>query len=965
MNNFDKEKVTAGFRLLKKEKINDIDSVCHVFLHEKSGAKLFYAQNKDINKVFFISLKTPPSNDCGCAHIMEHSVLCGSEKYPVKDPFNELEKGSLNTYLNALTYADKTMYPIASCNEKDFENLFKVYADAVFKPNVLKEKKIFMQEGWHYELESPESELKLNGVVYNEMKGALSQPERVLENLNSRSLFGKTVYGFESGGEPDAIPELTFKDFCDFYNQYYYPSNSFIYLYGDMDAEKYMKYLSENYLNNYENDKEKVRIPVITKSFQKYAESSYSIGEGTKRENDSYFSLNFATGLSTDIFMQFALEVLSYVLFETNGSPVKHKLIESGLCEDLEGWFDNSAYQMTLNIVGKNCRYEDRDKFKTLVIDTLRNVSENGIDKKLITSAINYIEFVLREADFGYKPKGLAYGMRMMYGWLNGADAIESIKMYCHFDKMRKEAENGLFERLIKEYILENEHSSFTVIKAEEGLQAKNDSKTAEKLREIKSKMNDTEIKQIIKEAKELKEYQSAPEKKEDLKKVPCLTLNEVDKKIKKLNTEKTKNGILTVHESNGIFYVKIMFSLDTLPKELISAASLLAECIGSLDTEKYGYADIPGEIAMYTGGIYAKCEVYERDGEIMPVLSVYGKALERNAGKLFELMDETVLKMNFNAADSLKKIIKELKIRIERTINENGHIAAVFRALSFCKKEYAYREYLRGITFSDFISKAEKDTKTLEMIKKAAELIFSSDNVVSSVLCEESFKDNLNDMVSKFYEKMPVNKDKKLYPFDFEPASKSEGIITSSKVVYNAKAADFKKLGFKYSGKMNVLKNIINTEYLWNEVRVKGGAYGCGCVFSRNGNLYFYSYRDPKVKSTFDIYNNTAEFIEKTDFSKDEIEKYTLGAVNEIDRPKSSTEILEMSTICFMNDITDEMLQKSRDEMLSVNLDDIHSFSRLLKTAMSKKNIVTIGNEGKINENKDLFDTVRNLNVR
>lgn len=965
MNKFEKGKATAGFRLLKKEKINDIDSMCYIFEHEKSGAKLFYAQNEDVNKVFFISFKTPPSNDCGSAHIMEHSVLCGSEKYPVKDPFNELEKGSLNTYLNALTYADKTMYPIASCNEKDFENLFKVYADAVFMPNVLKEKKIFMQEGWHYELENPEGELKLNGVVYNEMKGALSQPESVLENLNSRSLFGKTVYGFESGGDPEAIPELTFEDFCNFYNKYYYPSNSFIYLYGDMDAEKYMRYLSENYLNKFENNWEAVRIPIITESAQKYAEGTYSIGEGMKKVNDSYFSLNYGVGLSTDIFMQFAMEVLCYVLFSTNGSPVKHRLIESGLCEDLEGWYDNSTYQMTLNVVGKNCRYEDKDKFKALVIDTLRDVSEKGIDKKLITSAVNYLEFIIREADFGYKPKGLAYGMRMMYGWLNGADAAESMKMYCHFDRIRSEAENGLFEKLIKEYILENEHSSFVIINAEEGLQSKNDRKTAEKLQKIKSNMSEAQINQVIKEAKELKEYQASPEKEEDLKKVPCLTLDEVDKKIKIIKTEKTENGIVTVHESNGIFYVKMMFSLDTLPKELISAASLLAECIGSIDTKKYGYADLPSEIAMYTGGIYSKCEVYERDGEIMPVLSVFGKALERNADKLFEIMNEAVLNIKFDAADSLKKIIKELKIRTERNINENGHIAAVFRALSFCKKEYAYREYLKGIAFSDYISEADKDiTKTAEMIKKAAGLIFTADNAVSSVLCGESFKNELNNMVSKFYEKMPVNKDKKLYSFDFEPNPHSEGIITSSKVVYNAKAADFIKLGFEYSGKMNVFKNIINTEYLWNELRVKGGAYGCGCVFSRNGNLYFYSYRDPNIESTFETYNNTADFIEKMDFSKDEIEKYTLGAVNEIDRPKSCTDILETSTIRFMNGITDEMLQKSRDEMLSVNIEDIHGFGQLLKKAVSEKNMVTIGNESKI-KNANIYDTVRNLNAR
>jgi len=964
MNDFDLGKITAGFRLIKKEKIDDIASVGHMFVHEKSGARLFYAKNEDVNKVFFISFKTPPENDCGLAHIMEHSVLCGSDRYPCRDPFNELEKGSLNTYLNALTYSDKTVYPIGSCNEKDFENLFKVYADAVFAPKAIKEKKIFMQEGWHYELENEKSELKINGVVYNEMKGALSEPETMLENINKRSLFGKTVYGFESGGEPEAIPLLTYKNFCDFYHKYYYPSNSYIYLYGDMDAEKYMRFISENYLDKFEKKDDVVTIPIIKESFQKYAQGEYSVSEKKTNENDCYFSLNFAVELSTDVFSQYSMEVLSYVLFDSNGSPFKHRLIESGLCDDIEGWFDCSTLQMTLSIVGKNCRYENRDKFKTLVLETLKEISEKGIDKKLILSALNYIEFMVREADYGYKPKGLAYGMKMMYGWLHGADPFESIRIYGYFDKMRSEAENGLFEKLVKNNILENEHCSFTVIKSREGLQAENDVKTAAELEKTKAKMSAEEIRSIIDENKDLVRYQTEPESEEAIKTVPCLSVSEIDKNIQTFKTEKTENGALTLRQSNGIVYVQIMFPLDFVPKKLIAAASLLAHCVGVLDSEKYSFQELPSNINMYTGGISARCEVYEHDG-LKPVLNLYAKALERNAGKLFELLKE-VTKMDFTAMSSLKKIISELKIRTKRSIDENGHAAAILRAMSFCKSEYSYREYLRGMEFYDFLKNADKDLeKTAGLLKQVSELVFLSAKVKYFALCTEGYEKELLSRITDFTGSFKKAENIKCEKFDFIPRAYAEAIKTGSKVVYNAKAADFSGFGYSYSGKLNVLKNIINTEYLWNVIRVKGGAYGCGCVFARNGSMYFYSYRDPNCASTFDAFDNASEFLKNISLSEESLEKYILGAINEQDRPKSCSDIVEKTALCFMNGITEEMQQKSRDELLSTKSGDIRGFCAFLKETAASKAAVTVGNESIINKNKDFYEIIKEFDVR
>ena len=958
---FKKDETYFGFKLIKTENVDDINSLCHVFIHEKSGAKLFYAKNDDKNKVFFISFKTPPENDCGTAHIMEHSVLCGSEKYPLKDPFNELEKGSLNTYLNALTYSDKTMYPVASVNDKDFDNLVKVYADAVFKPNVLNEEKIFKQEGWHYELESENDDIKYNGVVFNEMKGALSQPERVLENCASRSLFGFTPYGYESGGDPDKITDLTYQGFKDFYNKYYYPSNSFIYLYGDMDIEKYLKFLDEEYLCNYKKSEQKIIINEVNKPYKEYDEALYSVVERDKDLKDSYFSLNFCTGKSTDILLQFGMEILSYILFETNGSPVKKAAVESGLCGDLEGWFDNSTYQMTLNIVGKKCRYEDRFKFKDLVTEKLKELAQNGIDKNLAVSAINYIEFLLREADFGYKPKGLAYGMRMMYGYLHGKDPIESIKMWKYFDEIRNNVNNGFFENLINEYLINNEHSSYTVIKAQEGLQSKLDNEVKEKLKKYKESLSSDEINKIIKDTKELKEYQDEEESEENLKKIPFISVSEIEKKAETLDSIENENEISVFSDTNSIDYVKLMFDLKSLPQDMIPYAGLLAKVLCKIDTQKYSYESLPAEMDMNTGGIYACVDVYENENGLRPVLSVNGKALERNRLKLYDLLEEIVLNSNFDKLDSLKKIIHELVMRNETVISENGHSYSALRALSYIRPASYYKELVKGIAFNDFVINAEKNIElTAQKLAQAAKAIFVKDNFILCGLYDKKQNGENNNLYLRFKELLPKGNGEK-FEFSFEPKFIKEAVTNSSKIVYNSKGADFISLGYKYNGAMNVVRNIVNTEYLWNQVRVKSGAYGAGCAMLRNGSIYAYSYRDPNTVKTFEAYDMIGKFLREV-CENINVDKFILGAINDIDRPKSSSDKIETAALRYMQNISQEMIQKSRDEILSAGKKDILLCADIFDEAMGKAASVTIGSESIIKNNSKYYDIIRNL---
>lgn len=808
MEKFDLNNLYSGFKLLKKEYVEDIYSTCWVFEHIKSGARLVYADSSDDNRVFFIAFKTPPADSCGTAHIMEHSVLCGSEKYKAKDPFNELAKGSLNTYLNALTYSDKTMYPVASRNERDFENLMSVYLDAVFAPEVLKEKKIFMQEGWHYELDSPEDSLKYKGVVYNEMKGAFSSPDRVLNALINKSLFGNTVYGFESGGEPECIPELTYENFKAFYDKYYHPSNSYIYFYGNTDIKKHMEMLDKEYLSKFDKKHIASDIAEVSAPFSKYECGKYSVSAGEKKENDTMFALNYVTGKSTDLLHSLSMDILTYILFDTNASPVKKALIESGMCEEAEGWHDNSTYQCVLSIIAKNCKTEDKDRFLSVVKESLENAAQEGLDKNLVLSALNYWEFMLREADYGYRPKGLAYGMSMMKGYLHGQDPVECLKIWKFFDVMRDGIDKGYFENIIKTSILNNDFSSFVVVEAEEGMQAENDRKNAQKLQKIKESLSESEIDAIIKETKELKEYQSTPDSEETINQIPLLSADEIDR-TKEYDKIEEKDGMLVLNaDTNGIVYLKAVFKADGLSKEELCYVGLLKSVIGKLDTQSFDYSSLPSEINMYTGGIDAECISFADDKKhFIPALAVNGKALERNCQKLFELMKEVSLAMRFDAKESMLKIIKETKGYLERKFDDGGHSAASIRALSCCKNSAAFMDMTSGIAFYDFILWAEENIETVcENIAKTAQKIFTKENLIFAAECESTAENEIVHKAADFKAAL-ISCPKEQSDINLRKTVKTEAITTSSKVVYNSIAADFKKLGFEYDGRMRVIK--------------------------------------------------------------------------------------------------------------------------------------------------------------
>ncbi len=969
MLNLKKGKQYHGFRLERIEEIQDISSVGYLFSHIKSGAKLCYIKNEDPNKVFFAAFKTPPHDDCGTAHILEHSVLCGSRKYQAKDPFNELAKGSLNTYLNALTYSDKTMYPVASLNDRDFENLEDVYLDAVFHPLIYDRKEIFMQEGWHLELEDKDSPLRINGVVYNEMKGALSDPERLLNSCIEKSLFPNSVYRYESGGDPRTIPTLSYEAFLDFHRQLYHPSNCYLYYYGNMDIEGHLKHLDDEYLSASDvvmmgdktliDEEKPFSAPV-------YAEETYPAVQGDSKEEDCYFAYNTVVGRSTDTLLNLSFDLLSYMLLESNASPLKKALVDSGISDEAEGWFDSSTLQTAFSIVAKRCDYANKDRFKKVVFDTLERIAENGLDAELVDSSLNIWEFLLREEDYGYRPKGLVYGMRMMKSWLHGADPFPSFRHFEHFRKIRELSKKGYFEELIRKCILENPHASLTVIIPDESRQRREEDEFIQRLEDRKREMNREEIERIIEQTKNLKEYQSRIDPPEILEQIPLLKTEEIDAKpgfdAGRLIDVKGAKLLYTPLKSNQITYLHLLFDTSGVPQELLCYLGLLEEVLGRIDTKYDTYESLANRINRITGGIDTDVSIaHHRQGNYRADFIVSTKTMDKNVTEAFCLLREIILESDLRKKESLMKIVRETKSRMEGNMTYNPRAAGMKRCMSYLSDGPRIKEITSGITFYRFLKKLNENLEEkIEVIaanlQRTVDAVFKRENFFMAVAGEESSLgaavregETLASMLPNGPKALPQR-----YSFDF--SIHQEGFTSASKVQYNVAAASFKKLGYEYSGSMQVLKTIVNLEYLWNKVRVELGAYGCSLNMQRNGNLILHSYRDPNLEKTLDAYRKIGDFLRSLSLSEREMDKYIIGAINTMDRPRTNGEKADEAVLRYLCGTDPKFLQEERDALLNVTLDGVRAYAELFDRAAEEGNICVVGNEETVRKNKGLF---------
>ena len=964
MTEFKLHEIYYGFSLQKIEEISEIHSTAYLFSHEQSGARLLYLKNSDNNKVFNVAFKTPPSDDCGTPHILEHSVLCGSRKYEAKDPFNELAKGSLNTFLNAMTYADKTMYPVASCNEKDFHNLMDVYLDAVFYPKIYEKKEIFLQEGWRYLLK--EDSMDITGVVYNEMKGALADPESQLSGVISRAVFGDTTYGFESGGNPKAIPDLTYENFLSFHQKYYHPSNAYFFLYGDMEPLACLDHINEEYLSQFfkRND-----LPVIneTECIKKgeLIKDTYAVSEEGE-DNGTFLAYVLKTGKCTDPAHIMALQILSYILLESNASPLKNALIDAEICEETEGWFDSSTYEMVFSIVAKNADAEKINAFVNIIEEECRRLVKEGLPSDLLQSALRKYDFLLREEDYGSTPKGLIYCTRLMKRWLHDEDPCHSLRMIETFEKLKIESNKGYFETLLNDIFVENQDKLTVIFTPEKGKNKKEEKDFQAKMTYLYQNMSETDLDIIKKETEKLEVFQQHIDTPEILAQIPQLEINEIDRlpKLTRYTAIELPNGRPLLHvpmESKGILYAKLHFDTSCVPQDLLPYAGLLTELLGKLDTDKYSYQELPTVKNQYFGGLsFHNTTIGQDKDHYRSFVVVKMKLLKEDLDAGFSVIQNILLNTNFDMVENIKKIVKSAKIKGEYELQNNTHYYSIFYSGSNLFPALHIDDLTSGIRYFRFLTEIdatlEKDAAPIiENLKKVAEMIFNYQNMEVAVGCENEDFPTFKYKISEFHmpEKYFVSQN---YKFDICP--QKNAFTNTSGIVYNITSFDYKEQDITYHGKFNVLHTIINLEYLWNKIRVQGGAYGCGCKFLQSGFSYFYSYRDPNLTETYDVYRNLADEIAAFDADDREMTKYILGTINELDQPKTNMDKLNAAINKYYKNISDESVIRQRQEILQTTAQDIRECHELLKL-ISCDNICTIGNEQKIKANKEYFDQI------
>ena len=963
--------VIHGFRLICSEEIREADGRGYTFVHEKTGARLFFLETADDNKVFSISFRTPPVDDTGVAHIVEHSVLCGSRKYPLKEPFVELVKGSLNTFLNAMTFPDKTMYPVASRNDRDFQNLMDVYLDAVFYPAMRTNPQVLMQEGWHYELEDADAPLSYSGVVYNEMKGALSAPDDLLGSRIMAALYPDTTYGCESGGDPEAIPTLTQEMFLDFHARYYHPSNSYIYLYGDMDIEEKLAYLDRAYLSHFE------RIPVPSRidRQQAFAERVdkahfYPIGAEEPLEENSFLSLNWVIGDTADRKRVMALQILDHALLRMQGAPLRQALIDAGLGRDVDSNYESDILQPLFSIIVSKSETARADEFVRIVKDTLRKLADGELDHTLVQASLNTLEFRLRESDFGSSPKGLIYGIRMMKTWLYDGAPADYLRYEDVLAELKAGLENGYFEQVIRESFLENPHEALLTLAPSRTLGQEREAAQEKILAEKKAAMSAEEIAEVLASCAALKEAQEEPDTEEALASIPIVARSDIRAEAERLPLDlRDCAGTKILYsdiETNEIVYLNFYFPMAAVAQVDLPYAYLLAEMFGAVDTARHSYAELAMLRSLYTGGFGADIVAYTRAGEpdsLLPRFKLRAKVLRENLPRLFDLLAEIMTESDFSGAKRVRELIDEEKTGMELSLQRAANQVVAARIAADLTPAGRYAE-VGGLPFHDFLRtfKDNFEARHAEMqaaFRRILPQIFNANDLMVSVTAPAADYDEIAAQLAAFRQKLSS----KLFPaapYTWEIVPKNEGLMTQSRVQYVAKGANFIKLGFAYTGVLRVLETLLRYDYFWTRIRVQGGAYGAMTQFNRNGFMIFSSYRDPNLAETFAVLDETADYVRSFDVSDREMDKFIIGTMSGVDAPLTPQMKGDIAATFHLRGITWEDRQRAREEILTAQQEDVRALAPLVEAAMRENVRCVLGGEEKIRANAALFDEIR-----
>ena len=977
--------VPSKYTLISKEEVPDCRGTGYLLKHKKSGARVAVISNSDPNKSFCITFRTPPKDDTGVAHILEHSVLCGSRKFRPKDPFMEMAKGSLNTYLNALTYPDKTCYPVASCNAQDFANLMDVYLDAVFYPAIYEHREIFMQEGWHYELEDAESDLELNGIVYSEMKGVFSSPEERLARRTMRELFPDNAYYYESGGDPAAIPNLTYEDFLEFHKKYYHPSNSYISLYGDLDVTERLEFLDREYLSAFDATLPAPCMTLQPPIGERFSEGFYPLAEGDPEEDAAFINWAFMLANSGEVKTNTALGLICQVLFDITGAPVKEALVKKGLGKEISFITEDEMIQPFGTLSIRNIDAAKLPEVKQTVIDTISRVAREGLNKRSLQSALTRMEFAFCEEDFGSMPKGLIYIFRSLSTWLyDEKAAFSGLIVRSLFDELRTLIDTDYYENLVREYMLDCKSSVWCVQKPKKGLDREEDAALTEELRKYKESLTQEEIERVVRTTESLKEYQQTPSTPEELLTVPMLRREDIERTgFLPLNEEFEVRGvpaILHETETNGIFYIDALFEVNGIKAEEAPYLGLMLRLLGNLDTKNFTYLELDNESGIHTGGIGASISTYTVSGtdDYRPLFAMSGKAFAREASTLMSLISEVFLDTDFSSLSRVREVVGECITNMRGIFASSGHRVAMTAARAAVSSSDAFTSAISGRKYYELLCKLESATDeelrdAIETGRKALGMIIRKSGLTFNITATREIFDGLDEALGSYIDRIEgfgrehgatgEGRDPQGRGPRYEIGSRQIAYKNAGDVNYVALAGIHECPSPEEAGHFCILASILSNEYLWNNIRVLGGAYGCGFSFRRQcGSIAFYSYRDPSIGETLETYKGAPDYIESFDVDEREMTKFIIGTIGILDTPMTPDMKGRFSISCYMSGVDGEWVQKRREAILDATCEDIRKLGKYVREVTELGNICVVGSEGDIEAEGSLFSEVKNL---
>jgi hypothetical protein len=957
---------TTSFTVLREETIPELNATALLYRHLKTGAEVLSIQNDDENKVFGISFRTPPTDATGVAHILEHSVLCGSRKYPLKEPFVELIKGSLNTFLNAMTFPDKTCYPVASQNVQDFYNLIDVYLDAVFYPRLTRH--IFEQEGWHYELESPDAPLLYKGIVFNEMKGAYGSPDDLIHDYSQQSLFPDTTYGVDAGGDPQHILDLTYEQLLNFHRTLYHPSNAFIYFYGDDDPERRLDII-DAYLNEFEPLDVDSSVALQT-PFEKPRRitHTYRVDQDSPDKKKSQVTVNWLLPVSNEPRLMLAFSILEHILIGTPASPLRKALLDSGLGEDLTGaGYVGRLRQGYFSVGMKGIATADAEKIEALIIDTLTDLFKQGLDRTTIEASLNTVEFRLRENNTGGMPRGLVAMIRALTTWLHHEDPFALLSFEKPLSSIKTRLAEGMpyFENLIHEYLLDNNHRTTIILQPDPQQGQRETAAEQARLDSARAAMSSADIQEIVENTHLLKQLQTAPDPPEALATIPRLKLEDLERHNKTipLAVQERQGCRVLYHDlpTSGIVYLDIGLNGHVLPQDLLPYLPLFGQALLEMGTEQEDYVQLLQRIGRKTGGISVRPFSSRIQGQQESAVWLFlrSKVMHNQADDLLAVLRDILLTVRLDNRERFRQMVLEEKADMETAIMPAGHRMVNMRLRSLFNEATWVDEQMNGFSYLFFlrelVEQIENDwDSVLAKLEQIRQTLINRSAMLCNVTVEaenwQQFAPRLDDFLAAL-PSAPAT------PLQWTPAYSPgfEGLTIPSQVNYVGKGSNIYQFGCQPHGSIAVITNYLRTTWLWERVRVQGGAYGGFCVFDRYSGVFTYiSYRDPNLLATLDVYDQTSQFLRQVELSQEEVAHSIIGSIGDLDAYQLPDAKGYNSMLRYLVNDSDEARQQLREEILATSVQDFRAFADVLERIKEEGNIVVLGSAdaiGKANE--------------